>query len=123
MVESRDELQDVFADAGSPGLPGESPKQGRRGSGGVPCGGGGGEGTAAAGQATAAGTAEAGWGPGGPLLGEVSGEEANIVWTGHTAWARGAQVAKHTGQVTVLRHPTLAATVTGEAVAAVATVS
>lgn len=122
MVESRDELQDVFADAGSSGLPGESPKQGGD-SGGIPCGGGGGEGTAAAGQATAAGTAEAGWGPEGPLLGEVSGEEATIVWTGHTAGARGSQVAKHTGQVTVLRHPTLAATVTGEAVAAVATMS
>ena len=114
-LESRKQPEDVFAHTGSPGFPGQGPKQGGdprllpRGR----------EGAAAAVEAGAAGAAE-GMGmvagaqrepPGAVLREEVFGEEAAVVrGAGCTAGAGGAHVPKNT----VISRSTPVATVTGQ---------
>lgn len=59
----------------------------------------------------------AAWGkPSGAVLrGEVSGEEAGIVWGAScTEGAGGAQISKHTGLIAVVSHPAPVAAVAGE---------
>lgn len=114
-VESRDKLQDVFADAGSPTFPREGTEQ-IGGSGFLPARG---EGSTAVCQAGAAVAGKLG-AVQGPIeilkVLHVVGEETAVVWGAScTTEAGGTLVPKNTGHVTLISHQASAAAVTGEA--------
>lgn len=116
-LKSREQLEDVFADTGSPALSRQSPKYGGdlcvfpswR------------EWTIASSQTRAAGAAEGLVGIAGArgkppaLRTEISGEKAAVVVrSGWTQGTRRAKVSENTLLVTVVRHPAPVAAVAGE---------